>query len=33
MEWLKDNVNKRGALIGVWTMSEFQKQVNDGFLG
>jgi hypothetical protein len=22
-----------GALIGVWTMAEFQKQVNNGFLG
>ncbi len=33
LTWLKDMVNKNGALIGVWTMAEFQKQVNDGFLG
>jgi hypothetical protein len=33
MKWLKENVNQHGALIGVWTMSEFQKQVNNGFLG
>ena len=33
MEWLRDNVNKRGALIGVWTMAEFQTQVNNGLLG
>jgi hypothetical protein len=33
MAWLKDQVSKTGALIGVWTMAEFQKQVNNGFLG
>lgn len=33
MQWLKDQVSKTGALIGVWTMAEFQKQVNNGFLG
>ena len=33
MKWLKDMVNKNGALIGVWTMAEFQKEVNNGFLG
>lgn len=33
MDWLKENVNKRGSLLGVWNMSEFQKEVNDGFLG
>jgi hypothetical protein len=32
-DWLKDQVNPKGALIGVWTMAEFQKQVNNGFLG
>jgi hypothetical protein len=31
--WLKDQVSKTGALIGVWTMAEFQTQVNNGFLG
>jgi hypothetical protein len=31
--WLKDQVSKTGALIGVWTMTEFQTQVNNGFLG
>jgi hypothetical protein len=33
LKWLKDMVNKNGALIGVWTMAEFQKEVNNGFLG
>lgn len=33
MKWLRENVNQRGALIGVWTMAEFQKEVNNGFLG
>ena len=33
MAWLKDQVNPKGAIIGVWTMAEFQKQVNNGFLG
>jgi hypothetical protein len=33
MAWLKDQVSKTGALIGVWTMAEFQTQVNNGFLG
>ena len=33
LEWLKEMVNKQGALIGVWTMAEFQKEVNNGFLG
>jgi hypothetical protein len=32
-DWLKDQVNPKGALIGVWTMAEFQKEVNNGFLG
>lgn len=33
MKWLKENVNQKGALLGVWTMAEFQKEVNNGFLG
>jgi len=33
MKWLRDNVNPKGALIAVWTMAEFQTQVNNGFLG
>ena len=33
MRWLKDQVSKTGALIGVWTMTEFHTQVNNGFLG
>jgi hypothetical protein len=33
LKWLKEMVNKNGALIGVWTMAEFQKEVNNGFLG
>ena len=33
LQWLKEMVNKNGALIAVWTMTEFQKEVNNGFLG
>jgi len=33
MDWLKDQVNPKGAIQGVWTMAEFQKEVNNGFLG
>ena len=33
LKWLKEMVNKNGALIAVWTMAEFQKEVNNGFLG
>ena len=33
LKWLKEMINKNGALIGVWTMAEFQKEVNNGFLG
>ena len=33
MQWLKDQVSKTGALIAVWTMAEFHKEVNNGFLG
>jgi hypothetical protein len=32
-QWLLDQVHPKGALIGVYTMAEFQKQVNNGFLG
>lgn len=31
--WLIDQVNPKGALIGVWDMKEFQTSVNNGFLG
>lgn len=33
MQWLKDQVNPQSALIGVYSMAEFQKLVNQGFLG
>jgi len=33
MEWLKENVNNRGSLIGVWTAAEFETEVSAGFLG
>lgn len=33
LAWLKNQVDDRRALIGVWTMADFQKKVNDGFLG
>lgn len=33
LEWLKRQANPERAIIGVWTMVEFQKKVNDGFLG
>lgn len=33
LEWLKNQVDPQRALIGVYTMSEFQKEVNNGFLG
>jgi hypothetical protein len=32
-EWLKSMVNPQRALIGVWDMSEFQKNINNGFFG
>jgi hypothetical protein len=32
-EWLKNQVKPKGALIGVYTMKEFQKLTNQGFLG
>jgi hypothetical protein len=31
--WLKDQVNPKGSLLAVWDMAEFQKEVNNGFLG
>lgn len=33
LKWLKSMVCPKGALIHVWTMAEFQKAANDGFLG
>jgi hypothetical protein len=30
-DWLKSQCNPHAALIAVWDMREFQKQVNDGF--
>ncbi|MFH1357565.1 MAG: PD-(D/E)XK nuclease superfamily protein [bacterium] len=32
-EWLKGMAHKEKALVAVWDMAEFQKQVNNGFLG
>lgn len=32
-EWLKSQMDLKRALIGVWSMSEFHKHVNNGFLG
>jgi hypothetical protein len=33
LEWLKSQVTDTNALRGAWNMMEFQKQVNNGFLG
>jgi hypothetical protein len=33
LKWLKEQVHPKGALIAVWTMTEFHKAVNDGLLG
>ncbi len=33
MEWLKSQADPKRALIAVWNMAEFQKEVNKGFLG
>jgi hypothetical protein len=33
LTWLKEQADKSRALIGVYTMSEFQAVVNKGFLG
>lgn len=32
-KWLKDQADPNRALIAVWDMAEFQKNVNNGFLG
>lgn len=32
MRWLQEQVGQEPALLAVWTMTEFQKKVNDGFL-
>lgn len=32
LNWLKEMVNKNGALHAVWTLSEFQVQLNRGFM-
>jgi len=33
MKWLKDQADPKRALIGVYNMAEFQKMVNNGYLG
>lgn len=33
LKWLKSQVDPKRALIGVYTMAEFQTVVNNGFLG
>jgi hypothetical protein len=33
LTWLKEQAGKERALVGVYTMSEFQAVVNKGFLG
>lgn len=33
LTWLKSQVNPNRAIIGVYTMAEFQTVVNNGFLG
>ena len=33
LKFLKDEVADAKALRGVWTMAEFQKEINNGFLG
>ena len=33
LHFLKEEVSKTSALKGVWTMAEFQAQINDGFFG
>lgn len=33
MKWLKEQADPKRALIGVYNMAEFQKLVNNGFLG
>jgi hypothetical protein len=31
--WLLEQVHDKGALIGVWDMSEFQRRANNGYFG
>lgn len=33
IKFLREEASKYGALKNTWTMSEFQKEVNNGFLG
>jgi hypothetical protein len=33
MEWLKSQADPKHALIAVWNMTEFHREVNKGFLG
>ena len=33
MEWLKEQVDPRRSIIGVYNMKEFQQKVNSGLLG
>jgi hypothetical protein len=33
MEWLKSQADPKRALIAVWNMAEFHREVNKGFLG
>jgi hypothetical protein len=33
LKFLKGEASKDSAFKGAWTMAEFQKQINDGFLG
>lgn len=33
LPWLKSMANPASALMGVWSLQEFQTQVNNGFLG
>lgn len=33
LKWLEEQALNSRALIGVYSMAEFQKQVNNGFLG
>ena len=32
-EWLKGQADPKRALVAVWDMSKFQREVNNGFLG
>src|SRR3972149_6496102 len=33
VEWLKAQVHEKGAIIGVWNMTEFHTRANNGYLG